>query len=750
MFVVNDDLSIYATRGDIVFFTVTAEDAGKNYKFQVGDVVRIKVYGKKDAENVVLQKDFPVTEITESVDIYLTEQDTKIGEVISKPKDYWYEIELNPYDNPQTIIGYDEDGAKVFKLFPEGDDVPEYVPPVEEIPVVDEELDMASTRPVQNQAIARAVANIEDLCERTHAAVAEVHVTPEMFGAIGDGVADDTESLQSALDTRRKLYIPTGVYKVTSPLTACNSIVFEKDAYIEFYPANDGDTCIKFSGSLTTLGENLPCTCDGACMTVSGVDVQAGDYLYISNDELAAPTAREYDTKRDILQVLSVADGTITFATVPEYSYTTVNIAKMNTIDNIVIDGVKIRCMELVGNSCGIALEYAKNATIKNCHVSNFDYSQISLNNCVFCDAHSNLCEVDYADALQYGIVVHSSANITVYGNKANSRRTAIDVTRLSNKVTVTANTVFGSINTHSCTNTTITNNAINDGTILIRGKNVLVSGNSVQSHDIQCIDIEEMGIEGGHVISNNIFKGYCSMKCYFSNISITNNHFIVEKVMSYGDGAFESVIRLMTAGTPNKTDGATIAGNTFEAVGITPIYCIESYCNTSIINNLVVQDNVIRGFATGLYFPQRSSTSGNNLIIKNNMMLVSHAGIAYRCVNNTQIVGNTIIGSGSATGNYGIYRLDISSGETVGLIIRDNFIKGFSVGVKVGGSANMWKAVYMDNAFDDCTTNSTGISGNAFRVGNEVFAVSPNGTVYYLKVGDDGVLSPTAMDYTN
>lgn len=170
MFTINDDNSIYATRGDIVFFTVTAEDDGVVHKFQPGDVVRIKVYGKKDAENVVLQKDFPVAEVCEEVEIFLTEEDTKIGEVISKPKDYWYEVELNPGDNPQTIVGYDEDGPKVFKLFPEGDDIPPAViPEPEDIPVVDDELDMTSDRPVQNQAIARAVVSLRGDLEKTDA-----------------------------------------------------------------------------------------------------------------------------------------------------------------------------------------------------------------------------------------------------------------------------------------------------------------------------------------------------------------------------------------------------------------------------------------------------------------------------------------------------------------------------------------------------------------------------------------------------
>ena len=174
MFSINDDLSIYVTRGDSLYFTVTAQDDGKAYMFQAGDVVRLKVFGKKDAENVVLQKDFPVLSATEKVEIYLTEEETRIGGVISKPTDYWYEVELNPWDNPQTIIGYDEDGAKIFKLFPEGNELPDYVPDPEDIPVVDKALNLTSTRPVQNQAIARAVAKLDAATKDNKAAHAEL------------------------------------------------------------------------------------------------------------------------------------------------------------------------------------------------------------------------------------------------------------------------------------------------------------------------------------------------------------------------------------------------------------------------------------------------------------------------------------------------------------------------------------------------------------------------------------------------
>lgn len=162
MFIINEDKSIYITRGDVAFFSIkTKTDTGETYKFQAGDVVRFKVFGKKDCENVVLQKDFGIEAETEEVGIYLEEKDTKIGDVISKPIDYWYEVELNPYTDPQTIIGYDEDGAKVFKLFPEGNEKEDEEPITpEDIPVVDEALDLTSTRPVQNQAIARAISKI--------------------------------------------------------------------------------------------------------------------------------------------------------------------------------------------------------------------------------------------------------------------------------------------------------------------------------------------------------------------------------------------------------------------------------------------------------------------------------------------------------------------------------------------------------------------------------------------------------------
>ena len=214
-----DDGSIYVTRGDVAYIRITCENNGKPYTFQAGEVLRFNVCEKKNCDKVVLQKDFPVTTATSAVDIVLDSADTKIGGVISKPTDYWYEVVLNPFDNPQTIIGYDAEGTRVFRLFPEANDKPQPAPKPEVIKVIDTELDMTSERPVQNQVIARAFANLQEGYQKTHEAVSKLHVTPEMFGAVGDGVADDTEALQMAIDNASSVVsLGSKTYRVSSEL----------------------------------------------------------------------------------------------------------------------------------------------------------------------------------------------------------------------------------------------------------------------------------------------------------------------------------------------------------------------------------------------------------------------------------------------------------------------------------------------------------------------------------------------------
>lgn len=115
--------NIYVTRGDMLPLAIDALNADKSqYKFKTGEVLRIKVMEKENVSNIVLERDFVVEEDTQVVNVDLLSEDTRIGELINKPHEYWYEVELNP-DTPETmtIVGYSkEKGAALFVLLPEG------------------------------------------------------------------------------------------------------------------------------------------------------------------------------------------------------------------------------------------------------------------------------------------------------------------------------------------------------------------------------------------------------------------------------------------------------------------------------------------------------------------------------------------------------------------------------------------------------------------------------------------------------
>lgn len=124
MFIIDDDKTIHLTRGDIAVIEIGARNLdGEAYNLKSGDVVRIQVFEKKRCDNVVLSKSVVVSDETTAVEIPLTSEDTRFGDVISKPQIYWYEIEINPDSVPQTIIGYDRNGPKLFVLYPEGGDI---------------------------------------------------------------------------------------------------------------------------------------------------------------------------------------------------------------------------------------------------------------------------------------------------------------------------------------------------------------------------------------------------------------------------------------------------------------------------------------------------------------------------------------------------------------------------------------------------------------------------------------------------
>ena len=98
---------IMINRGDVGTISVTAQNEdGSAYIFKAGDVIRFRIMKNGDYSAVLKHKDVNVEIETTEVDIVLTPEDTKIGDLINNPVNYSYEIELNPdhYGNYADVM----------------------------------------------------------------------------------------------------------------------------------------------------------------------------------------------------------------------------------------------------------------------------------------------------------------------------------------------------------------------------------------------------------------------------------------------------------------------------------------------------------------------------------------------------------------------------------------------------------------------------------------------------------------------
>lgn len=430
MFVVNDDLSIYATRGDTVFFNVSADDHGNPYKFQPGDIVRMAIYGKKDAETCVMQKDFPVEEVTETVFIYLEEQDTKIGESISKHKDYWYEVVLNPDTIPQTIIGYDEDGAKIFRLFPESEEIDDnYDPKPEDFPVVDAELDLTSPRPVANSAVTRELLRIS----ADNASVLHLNCFSEILAYkekvsnsfICGTTIDFTDSISGLKDCylrfdprwpfvwNNKDSWETGYYdngwkyndKVALTLSGLENVTFDG---LTFFADIDDPEILTWTGIRLENCKNVKfVNCNIQGFKWIGIDVSGNGNsdIQICDSLIRRCRFNIYNAGRNT----RIDGNTITddYETTKEFTANGGTWVSNNKKDSLYYDGI---------------LESGVNSILTNNHIYQVGQSGIYSSSCAGVKVLNNVCSDNYNGGIDFGALspvdnVYAMDDVTISGN---------------------------------------------------------------------------------------------------------------------------------------------------------------------------------------------------------------------------------------------------------------------------------------------------------------------------------------------
>lgn len=107
-------------RGDCgnIYFSKT-DSEGNIEQFKKGDKVVLSVKNNFGESTALLRKEFVVESDSDKVEISFSKEDTKFVDLISEPIDYEYDIKVN---DCHTIIGHDDSGSKIFRVYPSGSD----------------------------------------------------------------------------------------------------------------------------------------------------------------------------------------------------------------------------------------------------------------------------------------------------------------------------------------------------------------------------------------------------------------------------------------------------------------------------------------------------------------------------------------------------------------------------------------------------------------------------------------------------
>lgn len=181
-----------------------------------------------------------------------------------------------------------------------------------------------------------------------------VFITPQMYGAIGDGVNDDTEAIQAAFDACKGgvVYFPAGRYKTTSQLTCYNPITIKMfrpypSSYQQDYPKSNEDNWM--GARIETSSPDIGITIgDGVCLDGFYIRAMPGfggwdiiDYkTSMENDENLV--ALEGTAGRGIVLQYNGTQGKKTYPSTVKFSNIQVDMAPLLKNDTSSIIGKNV------------------------------------------------------------------------------------------------------------------------------------------------------------------------------------------------------------------------------------------------------------------------------------------------------------------------------------------------------------------------------------------------------------------------
>lgn len=512
-------------------------------------------------------------------------------------------------------------------------------------------------------------------------AVADLgYVTPQQFGAVGDGATDDTAAFKAARDAladagRGKLLIPAGEYVISEQVLFEHGDIEIDGAGSPLIIADFDDAStaaiFAFAGAGETAVEAAP-TGDitPASRTVAVDDATgfaAGDYVLIESDEywggIDGLSGYEDKTKGEINRIRFISGNTLTLEKSPADTYTlsghTVTITKAAFNENIAIRGVRFYGTGN-GNSHdssnptgvrALRLDYVDGVDVEGCGFENFPRIAVEPQRCLNFRARGNrlsgrdLTAADNQAASPSvwftGFYLSECDGVTFEGNVGEFMRRHFDIdgeTIVSRNIAILGNTalsVHTVVGTHACERVTISGN-VGDGEfgVLFRGKDAVITGNVLKATNtgIQIgatgdNDYSELASSGRVVVSDNVIELAGTTFGIRNSVDVDDLSVIGNRIT----GATES--------------GISVGGRRVYAVTVADNRVIDDGPGTAgidfpnaaegdriLTNNVSIVDNVVEGYASGVRLTGGvAATPTNGVLIAGNILDVTTDGIRLR-----------------------------------------------------------------------------------------------------------------------
>jgi hypothetical protein len=242
----------------------------------------------------------------------------------------------------------------------------------------------------------------------------EQTVSVKDFGAVGDGIANDTAAIQAAVTAAKNIIVPTGTYKITSNINLTSNQTIECEADVIFDVSSAPNQTIVFYGA-GSFGSTYSLTAN-AVVGATTLTLTSGDAAnFAANDWIQIYSNTIYDagyaaTKiGEMVQIDSVSSGTINLKTpLAGGDYTTAQsavIRKATFIENTsVIGGQFIGSSTSTVLHVAVRFDIAYNCSIYKSRAKFCNGNSFNIRDSLFCIASDIYAEDALNSGTGYGI----------------------------------------------------------------------------------------------------------------------------------------------------------------------------------------------------------------------------------------------------------------------------------------------------------------------------------------------------------